>query len=382
MTSAADPGSPKSGGSDPGPPPGAPRGLNRRGSLALPLCAALLLALALHRLVCAPTVPGLVEFAGPTMGTTWSVKIADLDLGAKERDAIAEAIADELERVDRLMSTWNPDSELSRFNRHASSAPFAVSPETFAVFEIAEQVSEQSEGAFDITVGPLVAAWGFGATDRPPQPPTPAELADIEGRVGWRLIHLDPSAQTISKAHPEAQCDLSAIAKGYAVDRVADALLALGQEDFLVEIGGELRARGAKLDGRRWRIGIERPGTGTRSTQIILEVSDRALATSGDYRSYYEEKGERISHTIDPLAGRPIRHGLASVSVIHGSATWADALATALNVMGPERGVAWAESEGLAAFFLVRDEPEGFREIATSAFVRLRVRSEVGDAGR
>ncbi len=382
MTSAADPGAPESGGSTPGPPPGAQRGLSRRASLALPICAVLLLALALHRLVCAPMAPELVEFAGPTMGTTWSVKLADPDLNAGQRQVIAQAITDELELVDRLMSTWIPDSEISRFNRHASLEPFAVSPETFAVFEIAEQVSERSEGAFDITVGPLVAAWGFGATDRAPQPPTPAELAEVEGRIGWRLIHLDPFAQTISKAHLGTQCDLSAIAKGYAVDRVADALLALGQQDFLVEIGGELRARGVKLDGSRWRIGIERPGTGTRSTQLILELSDTALATSGDYRSYYEENGERISHTIDPLEGRPIRHRLASVSVFHESATWADALATALNVMGPEQGVAWAEREGLAAFFLVRDEQEGFREIATSAFVQLRAHSEVGEAGR
>ena len=317
------------------------------------------------------------------MGTTYSVKLAAPETSSPEQAVIAQA--DRRRARARQPIDVDLDPRLRALALQSASSPrtpSSVSPETFEVFEIAEQVSEQSEGAFDITVGPLVAAWGFGATDRPPQPPSVAELAELEDWIGWQRITLDREAQTISKAHSRTQCDLSAIAKGYAVDRVADALLARGQKDFLVEIGGELRARGTKLDGSKWRIGIERSSTGDRLTHLVLAVGDRALATSGDYRNFYEEQGERISHTIDPRQRRPIRHSLASVSVLHESATWADALATALTVMGPEQGVAWAEQRGLAALFLVRDEDAGFREVATPAFRELRADAEVAAAGR
>jgi thiamine biosynthesis lipoprotein len=167
-------------------------------------------------------------------------------------------------------------------------------------------------------------------------------------------------------------CDLSAIAKGYGVDQVAEALVALGHGDFLVEVGGEMRARGRRLDGEPWRVAIETPDSDVRRVWETLLLRDMALATSGDYRSYYEAGGRRYSHTIDPRSGRPVEHELASVSVLHAEAIWADALATALNVLGPEAGYALAEAEGWAAYFLVRDPAGQFSPRETPAFTRVR----------
>lgn len=355
------------------PPTGPPRRtLDTRTRIALPLCAALLLGLAIHRLIVAdPNEHRYVEFTGLTMGTTYSVKVATEDLGEPARAALAHEIETQLERVDALMSTYRPDSEISRFNRHASRDPFPFSDETIEVFRIARRVSEMTDGAFDITVGPLVAAWGFGATDHPPEPPTASEQLELEQRVGYQKLVFDPVHARVAKSDPRIECDLSAIAKGYGVDLVARAIAGLGHANYLVEVGGELRAHGHKLDGLPWRVGIERPDSATRISQETLILRNISLATSGDYRDYYEIEGRRVSHTIDPRAGHPIRHKLASVSVLHAHAVWADALATALNVMGPEEGPSWAESHEIAALFLVREDNQRFRTVATTAFERL-----------
>jgi thiamine biosynthesis lipoprotein len=359
---------------DPRSAPGPPRRtLDTRARIALPLCAALLLGLAIHRLIVAePAERPYTEFSGSTMGTTYSVKVATADLTAPARTALAREIESQLDRVNASMSSYVPDSELSRFNRHASLDPFPLSDETIEVFRIARQVSEMTGGAFDITVGPLVAAWGFGATDRLPEPPTARERLELRQRVGYQKLIFDPDRPLVTKRDPRIECDLSAIAKGYGVDRVGRAIANLGHANYLVEIGGELRARGHKLDGLPWRVGIERPDTEIRTPHETVILRDTSLATSGDYRDYYEVDGERVSHTIDPRAGHPIRHNLASVSVLHEQAVWADALATALNVMGPQEGVSWAESHQIAALFLVRDDAKGFRSVATTAFERLR----------
>jgi len=358
------------------PSPGSPRGsrakLDLRARIALPICALLLAALAIHRLILADPAPTPIEFSGSTMGTTYSVKLVGADLTGQERTSLANQIDETLGQVDALMSTYDADSELSNFNRHRSPQPFRVSDETLAVFRVAQQVSEMSGGAFDITVGPLVAAWGFGASDRPPEPPSPEELAKLRERVGYRKISLHPTDPWIVKLHPEIECDLSAIAKGYGVDRVAEALIARGHRNFLIEVGGELRAGGTKDDAQPWRVGIERPDAEIRTTERILSLRDMALATSGDYRNYYEVDGTRISHTIDPREGRPIRHHLASVSVLHPEAIWADALATTLNVLGPEEGIAWAEENAIAALLLVRGPDGVFETLETAAFRALQ----------
>jgi thiamine biosynthesis lipoprotein len=217
-----------------------------------------------------------------------------------------------------------------------------------------------------------VAAWGFGATNRVPAPPPPEELAGLRQRVGYRLIELDPSSRSVSKRHPETVCDLSGVAKGYAVDLVARGLVERGYGDFLVEVGGEMKAAGEREGGGPWQVAIERPEPERRSIFKLVKLADRALATSGDYRSYYDVNGLRFSHLIDPRSGRPVAHTLTSVSVVHPSAAHADALATGLGVLGASEGHRLAESQGFAAFFIVREPDGGLRGSSTTAFESLQ----------
>lgn len=368
------------------------RALSGRAKIALPLGILLLVGLSWYRLCHAPFPGPYLEFAGPTMGTTYMVKVASGELDAAAQREIAAAIEAQLARVNALMSNWDPSSEISRFNAHATTAPFPIATETLEVLRIAQEVSRQSGGAFDVTVAPLVRAWGFGV-DAATTPPADDALAALRERVDYRELRLDAERSTVAKARPNVEVDLSAVAKGYGVDRVAEALAALGHRDFLVEIGGELRGRGTRLDGEPWHVAIERPVEGRRQLHTIVPLRDLAIATSGDYRNYREVDGERLSHTIDPRTGRPIRHGLASVSVLHPSAATADALATALNVLGPEKGYALAERMSLPALFIVRSarsdstgsEPEtrgetrqeaGFESRATPPFERLTAAAE------
>jgi thiamine biosynthesis lipoprotein len=258
------------------------------------------------------------------------------------------------------MSTWDPSSELSRLNAlDRADEPFPVSAHTMEVLAAAAEIGEISGGAFDVTVGPLMQAWGFGTDSYQLRRPAPEELEALRERVGQAaLLTLDEDAGTVSKGHPDVEVDVSAIAKGHGVDRVAEALEALGYRNYLVEIGGELRAAGRKLDGTPWRVAIEKPESDSRAIHQIVILEDRALATSGDYRNFYLEGGERFSHTMDPRTGAPVHHRLASVSVLHPSAMYADAWATALNVLGAEAGYALAIRQGLPAYFIERG-PEG-----------------------
>ncbi len=313
------------------------------------------------------------------MGTTYTVKVAGAaaDTKAGRIRTIVEA---ELDRVDRAMSTYDADSELSRFNRHDSTQPFVVSQPTLEVFGLAREVSELTEGAFDVTVGPLVAAWGFGATDRIPAPPTKREMDAARRRVGFRLVDVDQARTALVKHRPDVHCDLSAIAKGYAVDRVVDALLANGYPDTMVEVGGDLRATGRRSDGNPWRIAIEQPRPQRGRVQRVINLSNTALATSGDYRNYYEVGGRRVSHLLNPRTGTPATGDLASVSVLHPSAAMADALATALSVIGVDEALALADRRDLAVMLLVRDR-DTIREVMTRAFAdRLTTRDNSSDS--
>lgn len=317
----------------------------------------------------APEGPQVHVFEGPTMGTTWRVTaLAD---GAADPSTIPAAVAADLAEIDRQMSNWRDDSVLAALNAHASTLPFPAPTMLLEVLALAREVSERSGGAFDVTVAPLVDAWGFGRVARE-APPTEAELAALRARVGWSQLHVDLSAGTARKDQPGLVVNVSAIAPGYAADALSDRLVALGFPRHLVDVGGEFRARGDGPSGP-WRLGIERPDgpVGARAVQEVVPLRDGALATSGDYRNYREQDGVRLSHTIDPRTGRPIAHRLASVSVVHRTAALADAWATALNVLGPDEGLTLAEREGLAALFLVRDEA-GFVPRATSAFTALR----------
>lgn len=312
-------------------------------------------------------------FTGDTMGTTYTVKVAAEEMSGEGRAAVEKAIADELGAIDRSMSTWREDSELSKFNASTDTAPVEASPELIEVLRCAREVSAASGGAFDVTVGPLVELWGFGRSPVPDRAPSDEAIAATRALVGYEKLEIDPAAGTIRKAVSGLRVDVGALAPGYGSDRIARALERLGYRNYMVELGGEVRTGGRKLDGQAWNIAIERPDVSGRDVYRALPLVDESLSTSGDYRDYYERDGVRYSHTIDPRTGRPIAHNLASISVIHKDCMSADAWATALDVLGPEEGLRLAREQGIPALFLVRESPGSFREVATPEFeARLR----------
>ena len=332
---------------------------------------AAILSLLLVAISCRPLEHTAYTLQGPTMGTTFTVKVLAENLSDEQLDSLRRAVESELENVNSKMSTCLPSSELSRFNQFRRTDPFPVSQETLDVFVEAQRISAVTGGAFDITVGPLVRAWGFGPGERPPEVPTSTNLKRLRARIGWDKIEIDEASSTIRKLQPEVECDLSAIAKGYAVDRVSEALRALTYAAHMVEVGGEVRTSGRNAAGQPWRIGIERPDDAGRTPYRALPLEGLSMATSGDYRNYYEKDGQRFSHTIDPRTGRPVSHRLASVSVVHERCVAADGWATALMVLGETDGYQLAVEQGLAALFLVRNGDGGFSEKATPAFSSL-----------
>jgi thiamine biosynthesis lipoprotein len=306
------------------------------------------------------------------MGTRYTVRVvmAPGDDAANER--IRAAIDRELSLVNQRFSGWDKASEISRLNAHASSEPFPVSAETMAALETGLRASELTGGAFDVTVAPLVEAWGFGPSRSPPSVPTAETLAVLRARVGYRQLSLDPARNTVTKARPDVACDVSALGDGWAADRVARALVALGHADVLVDVGGEVSARGRRPDGSRWRVAVEAPQSG--KVGAVIELVDAAVATSGDYRKFWTDpQGRRLSHILDPRTGEPISHALASATVVDRDGAWADALATGLLVLGPEAGRALAAREGLAARFVLRQAHGTYAEWSTPAFEALVV---------
>ncbi|QEG35465.1 FAD:protein FMN transferase [Bythopirellula goksoeyrii] len=310
----------------------------------------------------------LESFSGPTMGTRYSVSIVFPDLEVKA-DKLQKAVDDLLTEINRQMSTYDPDSELSRFNQYEGVDWFDVSPETAKVVRYALQVAEDSGGAFDPTVGPAVNLWGFGPDGRRRKPPNDEAIEAALARIGYHHVEarLDPPA--LRKSNPNVYLDLSAVAKGYAVDAVTELLAEQGIESSMVEIGGEVRTQGEKPGDIPWKIGIEQPDESGRAIREVLELEDAALATSGDYRNYFEQDGVRYSHTIDPTTGRPVQHQVATVSVVADTCMEADALATALLVMGEEKGYDWCVEHDVAAMFLIRKANDQIGQQATSAFV-------------
>lgn len=303
---------------------------------------------------------------GTTMGTTYAVTFHDAERAA-EVGALQSDVDALLERIDAQMSTWRADSELSRFNRSRELDWFPISAGTAYVVGAANVISALSSGAFDVTVGPFVNLWGFGPAGSRAGPPSEQRIETTMASVGYRKVSVRAFPPALRKEHPDIYVDLSAIAKGYAVDEVARLLDERHISAYLVEIGGELRAHGSRSDLSPWKIAIEQPQPGERSVQSIVTLREMAIATSGDYRNYVEKDGRRYSHTIDPRTGRPIDHNLASVSVIAASAMHADALATAIMVLGPEQGYRLALEEGLAVQLVIRSG-DGFRMVATPPF--------------
>jgi thiamine biosynthesis lipoprotein len=317
------------------------------------------------RLLRGPTGDEPHVLSGPTMGSLYHVTI-DQDLTEAELARVRSVIEERLGHIERLFSTYDTASEVSRFNRHASVEPFAVSGEMLEVLAVSRDVSERSDGALDVTVGPLVDAWGFGPADRDGAIPDDTTLAELLALVGYERIVIDEAAGTIAKLDPAVRIDLSAVGQGYAVDAVAAALAGLGLTNFLVELSGELRASSTRRDGTPWRVGIEAPAAGIADLWGTIELVDEGISTSGDYLNYLEIDGVRYSHLVDPRTGRLVRMLGASVTVVHASAAVADAWDTALAVLGPDAGYALAEREGLAALFLTRRDDE-FEARVTSA---------------
>ena len=313
----------------------------------------------------AKTQPVLLQ--GKTMGTTFSVKLFPTEDELTQLN-LFELVDAELERINQLMSTYIPDSELSRLNQSKAGVAFSLSADSVKVLDESLRLNAITDGAFDVTVGPLVNLWGFGPNGRITKQPTRSEIEAVRGYVGGNMVTL--SGSNVVKSHDKTYIDFSSIAKGYAVDRIAEILEQNGITSYLVEVGGEMRLSGNKPDGKAWTVAVEKPVTDRRDIQFLFSPGDMGMATSGDYRNYFEENGERFSHTIDPRTARPITHKLASVTILHESAMSADALATAINVLGPITGLEFAEKHNIAAYMLIKTD-EGFAEVLSTRFKTL-----------
>lgn len=293
-----------------------------------------------------------LRLQGASMGTTWSVQA--LVPPAITSALLTQVIERELELVVQQMSTWRPDSDLSCFNRAAAGSWHVLPSEFMVVLEAARAMAYDSGGAYDASVGPLVNVWGFGPDQERTQQfasiPEPSLLQAARQRCGWQRIELDAQRRLLQPGG--LYLDFSGIAKGYAVDLVATALLQTGCPSYLVEIGGELRGHGVKPDGQPWWVELEQPPTASREAPLMVALHELSIATSGDYQRYFDIDGRRYAHTIDPRSGEPLAHDVVSVTVLHPQCMVADALATALLVLGAEQGMLFARQRQLAARFL------------------------------
>jgi thiamine biosynthesis lipoprotein len=308
----------------------------------------------------------LLEFSGPTMGSSYSVKYLRGAKGptVEQAQAATEAI---LSEVDQQLSTYRDDSLIVQFNALPANSCQPMPAELLALVAFAEQLSVQSGGAFDLTLEPLLNLWGFGPQSSSEQVPTAAQIAQVSERVGYQHLRID--GQLLCKDAAVA-VDFNSIGAGYAVDRISARLAELGVSSYLVEATGELRAQGQKPDGSAWRIAIEAPLEHQQVAEKVLPLDGYGVSTSGDYHNYFERDGLRYSHSLDPQTGAPIRHTLAQVTVVDRSVQRADGLSTLLMVLGPERGLQFAEREGIAALFVSR-APQGFVSHASSTFTHL-----------
>ena len=308
----------------------------------------------------------LEQFGGPTMGSSYSVKYVRSASGPSVEQARGE-VEGILAEIDRQMSTYRADSEVERFNALPAGSCMALPAPMLELVAFAGELSKDSDGAFDMTVEPLLNLWGFGPQSRGDQMPSAEAIADARARVGQQ--HLSIRGQELCK-DAAVQLDFNSIAAGYAVDRVTARLAELGVASSLVEITGELKAVGRKPDGSPWRIAIEAPRDDRQVAQMIVSLDGLGVSTSGDYRNYFEENGKRYSHTLDPKTGAPIDHKLAAVTVVDPSALRADGLSTLLMVLGPEAGEDYAEANDIAALFVTR-EGEAFVSHGSRRFRQL-----------
>lgn len=331
---------------------------------ALPWCLALALLLALSG--CTERTDPMIELSGPTMGTYYSVKIARPPEGLSAETLEPELIH-VLDGVIAEISTYDRNSELSRLNANPSTDWIPVSANLLAVIAEGQRIAELTNGVYDVTIGPLVNLWGFGPERRPDRLPTEAEIQAARERVGYDKLELRDSPPAVRKARGDLYIDLSSLGEGYGTDRLVEWLESRGVTDYMVAIAGAIRAKGLNAKGRPWGVAIEQPLPEQRSVHRVVPLSGHALSTSGDYRNFFEKDGKRYSHEIDPRTGAPVDRKLGSVTVIGDVGMVVDGLATALMVLGEERGPALADIQGIAAYFIVR-EGEDFKGIASTAF--------------
>ena len=323
------------------------------------------------------SVPKTAELSGETMGTTYGILISDLPAGTN-LDDLSKDIDATLKSVDDLSSNWNPNSEISNINNLKTVSPISVSKEMFELLAIANDIHIKSDGAFDTTLAPLIELWGFGSSKSNRTVPSDADIASAFDSVGQTSkLTLSENGLTIKKETPETTIHLAGYAKGYGIDRLGDTLKEHGLENYYIDVGGDLIVAGTNQAGHPWRLGIEKPSQGlSKQIEEIVHLTDRAMATSGDYRNYFIEDGVRFSHIINPQTGRPIDHSTASVTVISDSAVLADAWATALLVLGSERGLEISEQHNIASFFIDGQENDNAMEYTTlssSAFDALKL---------
>jgi thiamine biosynthesis lipoprotein len=306
------------------------------------------------------------EITGAALGTTYSIKLFNSTSNpsiSELHTGIMEVIAD----VDKTMSVFVENSEVSRFNRLSGTDWLTVSPALIQVISESLAISRASDGAFDVTIGNLIDLWGFGKTLKPDRVPSQQAIQSALQTSNYKKLLVSADQTAISKAIPDLAINLSAIAKGYAVDEIASFLESRGFDRFLVEIGGEVRTKGLKSKGKPWLVAIERPETDKRSIYKVIGLTDLSLATSGNYRNFFEIAGKRYSHIIDPETGRPVDNNISSVSVFHPSCMIADALATTLMVLGYEKGSQFAKERNYAVLWLLRTD-DGLVERLSPAF--------------
>lgn len=320
------------------------------------------------------------RFSGAAMGTVYNVIVEGA--APEQLEAIKTLVTSRLNEVNKAMSTYRDDSELMQVNRKPVNTPVSLSPELGQVLQAAARVYQDSSGAFDVTVGPLVDLWGFGAKDTNTQP-TPEDIRGALANVGADALQLSPKAGSDKKADSEwvllktqpRQIDLSAIAKGFSVDQIASGLDVMGVTRYMIEVGGEIRVGAPKLNGEPWTLAVESPQEGSRQVDSIIPLTHNSIATSGNYRNFIEVNGQRWAHFIDPRTGRPVPQELVSVTVIHKESMMADAYATALSVMGRQAALALAERISLAVY-LIEQTTDGWVKHYSTAFAPYRQKTE------
>lgn len=312
----------------------------------------------------------LHTLSGQSMGTTWTVRYVNTNQSAPA--AVQTLIQRELDLVVAQMSTWQPDSNLSLFNTAAANTWHALPDAFFQVLECALTIAAETDGAFDPTIGAVVNVWGFGPDGQRTSPPSQAEVEAVHANTGWQKLQLDKLARRVLQPG-NLYVDFSGIAKGYSVDLIARTLEAAGIDNYLVEVGGELLGAGIKPDGQPWWVALESSPSVIQAAESIVALHGLAIATSGDYRRYFDYQGKHYAHTIDPRTGFPIdrtSNALVSVSVLHAECMVADALATAFTVMGTPAALAYAEQHDIAVL-LTEQTSEGHREYCSSQLMAM-----------